>query len=233
MNLLPWNGVIRRCRPGAPRDGGRRPVARRKPLCEALDNRRLLSTVAALVPGPSAAAVESAAETLNALDPTAFVQFQSDLASAESQSRVTSAEVRKLTRDEKIIDQTIESYSPDANTASTVLDAVQTDVDNAFVQGTLPASSWGQEQQALSQLLDSAVPNVHVSTFVIRDLIDQMKVVARAAGGTSELDNAVAGDRTTLSNDLGSTSNANSDTGSAGLDPLEVYYEGHVNGFIK
>ena len=143
MKLLPWNGVIRQHRRAGPRDRDRRPRAKLNPLCEALDDRRMLSTVAAVLSVPPAPAVATATATLNALNPTAFAQFQTDLAKAESQSRVTSAQVRKLARDEKIIDQTIESYSPDANTTSTVVNEVQTDVDNAFLETDVTGSLMG------------------------------------------------------------------------------------------
>ena len=129
------------------------------PSCEALGNRQLLSTMAAppaVLPVPAASAVATAAATLNELDPTAFAQFQTDLAKAESQSRVSLAQVKKLARYEKIIDQTIESYSPNANTMAIVLNTVQTDVDNAFLENGSPATSWAQQQQELSQLLDQS-----------------------------------------------------------------------------
>jgi hypothetical protein len=236
MKLLLWSRVIGLRRRGAPRNGGRRPIATRNLLCEVLDERRLLSTMAAtaaVLPVPTATAVAAAEATLNALNPTAFAQFQTDLAKAEGQSRVTSADVRKLARDEKIIDQTIESYSPDAKTTSTLLSQVQTDVDGAFLENTLAASSWAQEQQGLSQLLAQSLPQVHISTFVIRDAIDQMKVVARAAGGTSQFNDAIAGDWTTLANELGTASNINLGTGSADLDALDVYYDAQVDNFVK
>ena len=60
-----------------------------------------------------------------------------------------------------------------------------------------------------------------------------MKVVARAAGDTSQFNNAIAGDWTTLKNDLGSTPDTGLGTVAADLDPVEVYYEGQVNDFIK
>jgi hypothetical protein len=204
--------------------------------CSTLEGRQLLSTVAgarAVLPVPSATAVETVAATLNALNPTAFARFQSDLTQAESHSRVTSAQVRELARDEKIIDQAIESAGLDANTTSTVLNQVQTDIDDAFLETTSPASSWAQEQQALSQLLDQSDPGTHFSSFFIRDTVDQMKVVARAARDISQFSDAIAGDRAILSKNLGPTPDTNLGTGSADLDPLDTYYDGQVNNFIK
>jgi hypothetical protein len=236
MKVLLWNRVHPLRRRGAARTGGRRPIATRNLSWEVLDQRRLLTTMAAtpaVLPVPTATAMASAAATLNALNPTAFAQFQTDLARAEGQSRVTPADVRKLARDEKIIDQTIESYSPDAKTTSTLLSQVQTDVDGAFLESTVPASSWAQEQQGLSQLLAQSLPQVHISTFVVRDTIDQMKVVARAAGDISQFNDAIAGDRTTLANDLGTVSNGNQGTGSAEVDAIDVYYDAQVNKFLN
>jgi septal ring factor EnvC (AmiA/AmiB activator) len=212
--------------------GRRRRLMKTNAGCEALDNRQLLSAAAAghaVLSVPLATAVANAGETLNALNPSAFAQFQSELAKAESQSRVTSAQVRKLARDEKIIDQAIETYSRDANTTSTLLNQVQTDVDDAFLESALPASSWAQEQQGLSQLLEADIPNVHISTFLIRDMIDQAKAVARAAADTAQVNKAVAGDWAALSSGLSPT---NASTASASLDPIEVYYEGQINNFI-
>ena len=126
-----------RAQHSGPRDASRRSCVAPSPSCEALGNRQLLSTMAAppaVLPVPAASAVATAAATLNELDPTALAKFQTDLAKAESQSRVSLAQVKKLARYEKIIDQTIESYSPNANTMAIVLNTVQTDVDNAFLE---------------------------------------------------------------------------------------------------
>jgi hypothetical protein len=236
MNLLPWNGIDPLSRRGSRRDAGGRAIVKLKPTCECLDGRQLLSTVAAakaVLPVPSANAVANATATLNAVSPTAFAKFQSDLVDAEGQSRVTSADGRTLVRDEKIIDLTIESGGLDSSTTSTVVNQVQTDVDNAFLETTLPASSWAQEQQELSQLLAQADPSQHFSSFFIRDVVDQMKVVARAARDTSQFNGAVTGDWAALTNDLGPTPDTNLGSGTAGLDALQIYYNGQVNKFIK
>jgi hypothetical protein len=175
MKLVRWNRVIGPRWVSGPRNRSRRPIAKLSLRCEVLGDRLLLTTMAAApagLPVPTAAAVASAAATLSALNPTVFAQFQTDLARYESQSRVTPADVRKLARYEKIIDQTIELYSPDANTTSTLLNQVQTNVNGALLDDGLPSSSWAQEQQGLSQLLAQSLPKVHISTFVVRDTID-------------------------------------------------------------
>ena len=46
---------------------------------------------------------------------------------------------------------------------------------------------------------------MHVSSFVIRATIDEMKAVARAAGNASQSNDMVGGDWTATLNDLGST----------------------------
>ncbi len=82
------------------------------PACEPLDGRQLLSTVAAATVAlstPPATAVAAAAADLNALDPSTFARFQSDLAQAESHSHVTEAQVDALAQDETALDQIIES----------------------------------------------------------------------------------------------------------------------------
>ncbi len=232
MDFFPWNGIKRPHRRGA-MPSIRRPIfTKLRPACESMEDRRLFSTVAVL-PAPSTTDVANAAAVLNALDPTTFAQFQSDLAHAESQSDVTPSQAHKLARDEKIIDQVVESAGLDANTRSTVLNQVQTDADNAFLETTLSASSWTQEQQALSQVLDQDVPSVHFSSFFIRDTINQMKVVARASRDAAPLNDAVTSDWAVLANDLSSTPDTNPAPGAAGLDALQVYYDSQVNNFIK
>ena len=204
------------------------------PRIEALDGRLLLSAAGApALPVPSATEVASASVTLNALNPGAFSQFQIDLAKAEGQSRVTLADARKLVRDEKIIDPTIESGNLGPTTTSAVVNAVQTDVDNAFLQSALPASSSAQEQQGLSELLAQADPGQHFSSFFVRDVVNEMKAVARAAAGKSGATDTAAADQATLANDLSQTSDASLGSGAAGLNALQVYYNGQVNKFVK
>jgi hypothetical protein len=236
MNRLSWNGIIPWRQPGRQRHFDRRARVKLEPTCESLDSRQLLSTMVAakaVLPVPSANAVANAAATLSAVSPTGFAKLQSDLAKAEGQSHVTSAEARNLVRDEKIIDLTIESGGLDASTTSTVANQVQSGVDDAFLETTFPASSWAQEEQELSQLLAQADPSQHFSSFFIRDVVDQMKVVARAARDTSQFNDAVTGDWTALTNDLGPTPDTNLGSGAAGLDALKVYYDGQVNKFVK
>jgi hypothetical protein len=75
-------------RRGRMRDSGRRTDTRRRPACETLDGRQLLSTVVAL-PMPSACVAANAAAALEAADPRGFAKFQRDLAQAEGRSHVT------------------------------------------------------------------------------------------------------------------------------------------------
>jgi hypothetical protein len=78
MKLLLRDRVIGMRRRGGPQEGGRRALANLSPVCEALDDRHLLSAMAPALAVPPATAVAAAAATLNDLNPAAFAQFQGD-----------------------------------------------------------------------------------------------------------------------------------------------------------
>ncbi len=231
--------------------GRRRPWTKLKPRCEALDDRQLLSTMAAM-PGPSAAAVASAAAALNALDPTTFARFQGDLAQAEGRSHVTAAQASKLAQDETAIDQAMNAASQDPNSnfvkqkRNVAIDGnqVQNAVDYAFTSdvqyvgnvgfaashGLLGWANRRIELQQSLQLYSGMAPGWQG---LIHRTIAEVQVVNRAIRTTPQLQVALSSDWTILENDLRPTETTTPGPAGPDLDPLQVYYDGQVNNFIK
>jgi hypothetical protein len=208
----------------------RRSLVRLSPACEALDGRQLLSggpaaTIALSAPPP--ATVANAGTILDSLAPTAFAQFQNDLARAERHSRVTEAQVSRLAQDEAAIDQAIVSRGLDSDTTSNDLDQVQDAVDDAF--HPYLANGLVQKRQVFEQLL----PGVPNSRQLVSRTDAQILVVARAAGITGPYHNALSRDEQALTAELGPAPDTNLGAGATNRDPLEVYYNGQIDGFIK
>ena len=228
MRLSRWTGG------GARRDGepvrsprGRTPRGL-KPACEALDARQLLSTVAAApvaLSTPPATAVAAAAADLNALNPSTFARFQSDLAKAESHSHVTQTQVDKLAQDESALDEMIRSADLHPTTMLGHLD-VQDVVAGSFRE------SPSELAQRLAPL-DKYVAGVPGGTQLVRRTIEQMQVVSRATGTPTALRDAVLSDWQVLEYELGPKPDTNLGPGAADRDPLEVYFNGQVSRFIK
>jgi hypothetical protein len=229
-----------------------------KPSCEALDGRQLLSTVEAaaapaVLPTPPATAVANAAAELNTIDATGFAAFERDLSLAETHSHVTPAEVGNLAQDEAALDQAINAAGLGANPTSTDLNQVQDVIDHAFLDNTLRAKGWAGKQQTLQQDL-AGVPGV---TPLINRTIAQMQVVARAARPTGAMPGVISDGAQTrnvilpanlapevlertfpqawrdLENAVASTPATSLGPTTADQHPLEVYYDGQVNNFIK
>jgi hypothetical protein len=201
-----------------------------RPMCEALDGRLLLTTVPAVALWALPAAdVAKAASILNALAPTAFAQYQTDLARAEVHSHVSQAQVNKLAQAEAALDRAIESAGLDPQTTTSDLGQVQDVVDDAFKMTTDQANGWANKQRDLHQYL-ADVPG---STSLIRRTIAQMHVVARAARDTASFQDPISADEQVLSADLGPTPDTNLGPGAADRDPLVVYYNGQVDSFIR
>ena len=208
-------------------------LGKRNPECELLDSRQPFSTLLAAAPavlsGPLPAAVANATAILNAADPATFSKFESALARAEAHSHVTQFQASKLAQDEAAINQVIDSAGLDPDTTSTDLNQVQNDVDNAFLEHSLPASLWAQKQQKL----DQDVPVGTGSSQLIGQTIAQMKVVARSAGVNLPSNAAIGQNWAALANDLGPNPDTDLGPGAADRDPLDVYYDGQINKFIK
>lgn len=248
MRSLRWRGG------GARGDRGTGPGDRGRdarglgPAFEAIDGRQLLSTTAApaVLPTPPASDVADAAAELKAIDPTAFGPFPTELGLAETRSHVTAAEVGRLAQDEAAIDQTIDAAGLDANTTSTDLDQVRDVIDRAFLDTTFRPRGWDREQQALQRDL-AGVPG---ATPLISRTIAQMQVVARAATPIGAMPGVISDGthlrKVTISADLApgvlertlpmvwrNLEDAVNASPAADQHPLEIYYDGQVNHFIK
>ena len=232
-----WRGMIRRR--GRTRDAGPRTDTKRRPACEPLDSRQLLSTVAAL-PMPSASVAANAAAALEAADPRGFAKFQRDLAKAESRSHVTQAQVDALAQDEAAIDQAIIPPGLSPSVAANEVGMFRTFLDNAFQ--ALPAhvaterlfvfvySSNGRPRpldpkhdpsivKNIRPLLDRSVAEVPDGKQLAQNTIDQMRVIAQAVNLAPRLYNALKADATTLSNQ-------------AGPGNFAIYFDSQVMNFV-
>lgn len=212
------------------RNPRRRAPIRLNPGCEALDGRRLLSagpagTIALTAPPPTA--VANAGAILETLAPTTFAQFESDLTRAEQHSRVTQVQVNRLAVDEAAIDQAIQDLGLDAATTSNDLTQVQDAVDDAF--HPYLANGLVQKRQVLEQLL----PGVPDARQLASRTDAQILVVARAAGLTGSFHNALSADEQALTAALGPKPDTDLGPGATDRDPLEVYYNGQIDRFIR
>ncbi len=229
-------GLSRRKGDEARRDSGRGRDARgrntrsMRPACESLDGRLLLSTVAtvpaALSSSLPASVVATAAADLNALNPTAFAQFQNDLAKAESHSHVTQVQVDTLAQDETALDQAIQSGG---------LHPVTPLLGNLYLPDVVNGSFRESPAQVARRRapLDQYVTDVPGGTQLVRRTIAQMQVVSRATAATPQLRAALLADWQTLSTDLGPSPDTDLGPGATHRDPLEVYFNGQVGDFIK
>jgi hypothetical protein len=218
-------------------DIGRRPRGRRStnvnPGLEALDGRRLLSTV---IPGaiavlsvPPATAVANAAVILNNLDPTNFGRLQSDLARAEGHSHVSQAQVGKLAGDETALDGLVESAGLDASATVGDMNHVQDAVDEAFHPTLDRAETWAKDERTLEDYL-ADVPG---STPLIKLAINEVHIVARAARVSGPIQRVLSGEEQILTAELGPNPDSDLGPGAVDRDPLEVYYNGQVGNFVR
>ncbi len=211
--------------------------------CEALDSRQLLSTVvptAAEFSMPPPAVVTNAASILERDAPRAFAQFQAAMAKAEQQSHVNPADVTALAQDEAVVDQDLEAAGASG------LNNVQDWVDNAFTYGSdgirdvrrnlVPLTQISQKihksVEGAPAVFDASSSNGSISP--INQLIDQIKVVSKEAKLTPAVQSALNRSYTALNKALGPHPYISLGPGANNVrDPLVVYYDAHVNNFIK
>ncbi len=233
MDRALWNRLVSPRQTGARRTTRRVSRTKLAPGLEALDGRQLLSTVmpgaAAVLPTPPATAVSNAAAILGARDPATFAEFQTDLGRAEGHSHVSPAQASALAGDEAALDGLVESAGLAASAATGELNHVQDAVDEAFHPTLDRAETWAKDQRNL----ESYLSNVPGSTPLIRATIKQVHVVARATRISGPFQRFLSRDEQTLTADLGPTPNTDLGPGAVDRDPLEVYYDGQVNGFVK
>jgi hypothetical protein len=199
------------------------------PGCEVLDCRRLLSGTSVVLPVPPATAVSSAATILDTIDPSVFVRLQADLARAESHSHVSQGQAGKLAQDEMALDQLVQAAGLDSTDAGRDIDHVQDAVDEAFHPTLDRAETWTKDRLAL----EGDLANVPGSTPLIRRTISQVHIVATAARVAGPFQRVLAADEQIITANLGPNPDADLGPGAVNRDPLEVYYNGQVNDFIK
>jgi hypothetical protein len=230
------------------------------PGYETLDDRQLLSTVAAAAAEllvPPAASVRTAASFLENHAPTAFASFQTAMARAEQRSEINQADVSALAQDEAVVVQDIESSGLTRAMSTYDLRYVQDAVDFALTGS--PGIHVGQRFVPLpqvSQLLDSELSNVpafqretpsaklvpnsspavlasNSAILPIDQLIDQVMVVAKNAKPAPAIESTLHHSYNSVSDALGRNAITNLGPGETKRDALVVYYDGQVNKFIN
>ena len=230
-------------------------LTRLVPGCESLEGRRLLSAATVAILSAPPAAVADAAAILTGAAPTAFAQFQADLAQAEQRSHVTAAEANALAQDVSAIDQAISDAYLGPSVMSTAINDVQDWADNAFTSGPVgirdPAGqvvSASQISERLQKVLvgvpaaraplasATSPQDIHQKngeTTPLDQLIDQMKVVTRAARLTSSAQSALNRSYQEIAAVLAPDSDINLGPGATHSDPLVVYYNAQVANFVN
>lgn len=211
--------------------------------CEALETRQLLSTVVPVGTSfstPPTGVVARATSVLEKDAPAAFAQFQAALARAEQQSHVNPVDASALAQDEAIVDQDLQSAS-----ASGVND-VQDWVDNAFTYGSdgirdvrrnlVPLSEVSRRLDANVEgapaVFDASASGGSVSP--IRQLVNQIAVVAKQAKVAPAVQSALNRSYDALNNALGPHPYISLGPGASNVrDPLVVYYDAQVENFVK
>jgi hypothetical protein len=229
MDRWPWNWLISRRQAGALRTTRRASRTKLAPGCEVLDSRRLLSAAPGILPVPPASAVANAAVILQNLDPAIFGRLQSAMARAEGHSHVSQAQAGKLAADEAALDQMVQAAALDASATVGDENHVQDTLDEAFHPTLDRTETWAKDRQSLEQDL----ANVPGSTPLIRLAINQAHVVAVAARVAGPLQRVLSSDEQILTAELGPNPDTDLGPGAVDRDPLEVYYNGQVNEFIK
>ena len=255
MDRPPWNRFMSPRQTPIERMARRRTRAKLWPACEPLDCRRLLSGATFAVFSPPASAVANAAAILQGTEPTAFAQFQNELARAEQHSHVTAAQSGALSQDVSAVDQAIDAASLSSSATSAATNDVQDWADNAFTSGPagirdvaghiVPASQISQKLRKILADVPSlftptaAESNVrgaqesNVQSNLLGQLIDQMKVVARTSRVTPTLQLAMNRSFQEIAVALGPNPYTDLGPGATHRDPLVVYYDAQAINFVK
>jgi hypothetical protein len=208
-----------------------RTSGRRRPQCESMEARRLLSTASApaaafLLPG--SAEVAKAQSIISSGAGQAFQNYTGELQKLEKSSRVTGAQFRALDSDAEQLAESIEqtaNLTPAAITEQ--LDELQDTVDQAFLGASYTSTVWSQIQTQL----DDALYEVNITTDLPGQTYAQMQLVAREVHVTRSEFKTLEADQQAINTTLGPQVDTNLG-GSSARDPLVVYYNGQVSQFV-
>jgi hypothetical protein len=235
----PWKRFVFRRDTRIAQSSRRRSSTKLSPGYEALDTRQLLATGATAatiaILSPPTTAVADAASILERDSPRAFAQLQTALTREAAHSHVTQAEASAIAQDLASIDQAINDASLTSNAASNDINVTQDWVDNTFTYGTrgLSTVDWNL-QQTLENVPAVFTPSSSGgATAPLDELMDQLKVVARAVTTTPSLQAALNHSKDVLKGVLGASPDTDLGPGATDRDPLPVYYDAQVMNFVK
>ena len=205
-----------------PGDQGRRTRSKASLACDSLEGRRLLTTLP-VVPlnAPPAAAVVTATSILQAKAPQAFQAFASDLAHAESSSRITPAQFDALATIESALDSGINSSGLAPDVAAAKVGLLQDQIDGAFA-GNVDRASVVANLQGTS-----------ASAQFINKTVADMQSIARSAHISPQVHSALVRHKAAIAAALGPKPDTNLGIGAADRDPLAVYYNAQVSEFVR
>ena len=200
-----------------------------QPACDQLDGRQLLSgpsMAMVSLPAPTPQAAANAAAILDALDPATFTQFQSDLGHAEAHSRVNRSQVNTLALDEGAIDQAIESRGSIEHHGQRL-------EPGSSCLGRCVSPVHGQRPGPEKNVIEQLIAGTPRSRQLAARADAQILAVARSAGITGRYHETLSRDEQILTADLGPNPDADLGPGAEHRDPLVVYYDSQLEGFVK
>jgi hypothetical protein len=190
--------------------------------CDSLEGRQLLATLPVLpFSTPSTAVVATATNILQEKAPTAFAKYESDLAKAESTSRVSLAYENAISLNETQLDSAIESSGQSANAISAAVNHVQDIIDGAFT-GTVYTSG-----------LKADLEGTFASPQLVKLTISNMDAIAKQSCVSAKMKVTLAADMKAIGTILGPNPDTNLGAGAADRDPLTVYYDGQAGKFVR
>jgi hypothetical protein len=206
-------------------DQDRRTRSKVSLTCDSLEGRRLLTTISpsatAVLSSAPAAAVATATSILQAKAPQAFQAFASDLAQAESSSRITPAQYDAIATMESALDNAINSSGLATSVAATKVSLLQDQIDGAFL-GNVNRASVVANLQGTSASLQ----------FINKTVAD-MQSIARSAHISPQVHSALVRHEAAIRSALGATPDTDLGPGASDRDPLAVYVDAQVSNFVR
>jgi hypothetical protein len=202
-------------------DQDRRTRSKVSLTCDSLEGRRLLTTLP-VVPlnAPPTAAVSTATTILQEKAPAAFAKYQSDLAKAESSSRVSMAYLNAIALNEAQLDNAIESAGFSASQTSNNVNHVQDIIDASFT-GTVNKAG-----------LEAYIQGTSASPQLVKLTLSNMETIAKQSKVSAKEHATLTADINVVGAALGANPDANLGAGETSRDPLIVYYDGQATNFV-